>query len=303
MEKVLRLLIPRLIEVVPVDGAPEEPKQRLTRWGQALLAGSIGLMGLVIYVASYVFTSYTAARLQFCPVLEQKGYQTANLDSLTILKRGDATNMLIWNYRMNEELIRELQGASKGQRLMLNQLNASLTMRLSRQCHLARHYRIQLGALSAVATGAAVILVIMSVVRLPRGVGEISRCEQAVFTSSLSLLVLTVCSLTLGGSDEHVKANWDDHQMGIELLSQFRSSLANNQLLITQEPGASVPSDKPPIPLSSPATVAELVSRVDRRLLAVHHGAIKLNNSFARQTYEKLLQGRQQPDNPLPSSP
>jgi hypothetical protein len=91
--------------------------------------------------------------------------------------------------------------------------------------------------------------------------------------------------------------------MGIELLSQFRSSLANNQLLITQEPGASVPSDKPPIPLSSPATVAELVSRFDRRLLAVHHGAIKLNNSFARQTYEKLLQGRQQPDNPLPSSP
>jgi len=303
MREDLLRLIPHVIEAVPVAGAPEPPKQRLSRFGQSLLASGIGLLGLGTYLVSSVFGSYIASRLQFCPILNDQSHQKGALESLTVLTRGDATNMLIWNYRMNNELIRELKTASKGQQLILNQQNASLTMRLSRQCHLARYYRIQVGALGAVSTGAAVILVITSMIRLPKGIEEISRCEQAIFISSLSLLVLSIGYLSLGGAQEQAKSNWEDHQEGIQLLSQFRSSLANNQLLITLEPDSTVPSDKPPISLSNPAAVAELVSRFDRRLLAIHHGSVKLNTGFARETYERLLRERQPPDNPLPSSP
>jgi hypothetical protein len=38
-------------------------------------------------------------------------------------------------------------------------------------------------------------------------------------------------------------------------------------------------------------------------LLAISHGSVKVDTSFSRQTYEKLLQQQQPPDNPLPSSP
>jgi hypothetical protein len=304
MREDLRRLLPRLIEVVPAEGAPEPPKQRLTRLGQASLAGFFGLLGFGIYLGSWAFSSSIATKLQFCPILNDSAHQTAALDALTVLKRGDSTNMLIWNYRMNDELIRELKGASRGQQLILKQQNASLTMRLSRQCHLARHYRMQVGALGAVSTGAAAILVITGMIRLPKGIGEVSRCEQAIFISSLSLLVLTVGYLSLGGAQERAQSNWEDHQMGIELLSQFRSSLANNQLLISPEPDSNAPADKPPISLSTPAVVAELVNRFDRRLLAIHHGSVKLNTSFARETYDRLLRERQPPDsNPLPNSP
>jgi hypothetical protein len=302
----LRRLIPPLIEVVPVAGAPEPPKQRLSRIGQAVVASGIALLGLGTYMVSCAFGSYLAQSLQFCPILNDKSYQKGSLEALTVLSRGDSTNMLIWNYRMNDELIRELKGASRGQQLILKQQNASLTMRLSRQCHLARHYRIQLGGLGAVSTGAAVILVITGIIRMPKGIGEVSRCEQAILVSSLSLLVLTIGYMSLGGSQELAKANWEHHKMGIELLSQFRGSLANSQLLIPKESDSTAPpSEQPAIPLNNPASIAELVKRFDEKLLTINHGSVKLNTSFARQAYEKFLQEQeqQQPESPLPSSP
>ena len=305
MREDLRRLISHLIEDVPIAGAPEPPKQRLSRLGQLLLASGIGLLGLGTYLASFVFSSYIEARLQYCPTLNAKSLQTGSPETITALKMGDATNLLTWNYRMNDELIRDLTGASRGQQLLLNQQNANLTMRLSRQCRLALYYRIHVGGLGAVSTGAAVILVITGMIRMPKGIVEISRGEQAIFISSLSLLALSVGYLSLGDVQEQAKANWQDHQLGIELLSEFRSSLANRQLLITQAPGSTIPSDKPAIPLSNPAAVAELVNRFDRRLLAISHGSVKVDTSFSRQTYEKLLQQQQPPppDNPLPSSP
>jgi hypothetical protein len=299
----LRRLISHLIEDVPVAGAPEPPKQRLSRVGQLLLASGVGLLGLGTYLASCVFSSYIEARLLYCPTFNAKSLQTGSPETLTALKIGDATNLLIWNYRMNDELIRDLTGASRGQQLLLNQQNASLTMRLSRLCHLAQYYRIHVGGLGAVSTGAAVILVITGMIRMPKGIAEISRGEKAIFISSLSLLVLSVGYLSLGSVQEQAKANWQYHKMGIELLSEFRSSLANRQLLITQAPGSTVPSDKPAIPLSNPAAVAELVNRFERRLVAISHGSVKVDTSFSRQTYEKLLQQQPPPDNPLPSSP
>ena len=76
MREDLRRLIPHLIEAVPVAGAPEPPKQRLSRFGQSLLASGIGLLGLGTYLVSSVFGSYIASRLQFCPILNDQSHQT-----------------------------------------------------------------------------------------------------------------------------------------------------------------------------------------------------------------------------------
>ena len=211
--------------------------------------------------------------------------------------------MLTWNYRLNHELIQELSVATKPQRLVLNQQIASLTIRLSRQCHLVRYYRIQAGALTFLSTAAAVILVVTGLIRMPRGVGEISRCEQAIFASSLSLLVLSMGYLTLGDQQEQSKRNWVHHQKGIQLFSLIRTSLANNQLLLPRDPGSAAPMDQAPTPLSNSEEVGELVSRIERWLLAIDHGSVRLNNNFARQTFDNLFQNQdqQQPQNPLPS--
>lgn len=305
MRKDLQRLIPPLIEAVADGISPQPPKQRLTRFGQTLVACGIGLFGLGAYLTSWQFSSSTAEHLQFCPVLNQANYPSVNLDSLSVVTTGDATNMLIWNYRLNQELIRELKPATRAQRLLLYQQIASLTIRLSRQCHLVRYYRIQAGSLTMVATGAAVILVVTGLTRVPRGIGEISRCEQAIFVSSLSLLVLSMGFLTLGDQQEQTKRNWRNHQKGIQLISLIRTSLANDQLLLPREPGSTPPLDQTATPLNNSEVVGELVSRIDRWLLDIDHGSVKLNNNFARQTYDNLMQTQeqQQPLNPVPSGP
>jgi len=307
MRKELQRLIPPLIEAVPEGIAVQSPKQRLTRFGQILVACSIGLLGLGTYLINLEIGNTTASRLQFCPILSNTsdGDPSASLESLSVLKTGDTTNMLAWNYRLNHELIQELNIATKPQRLVLNQQIASLTIRLSRQCHLVRYYRIQAGALTILSTAAAVILVVTGLIRMPRGVGEISRCEQAIFASSLSLLVLSMGYLTLGDQQEQSKRNWAHHQKGIQLFSLIRTSLANNQLLLPKDPGSAAPMDQAPTPLSNSEEVGELVSRIDRWLLAIDHGSVRLNNNFARQTFDNLFQNQDQqlPQNPLPSGP
>lgn len=61
--------------------------------------------------------------------------------------------------------------------------------------------------------------------------------------------------------------------------------------------------DQAPTPLSNSEEVGELVSRIERWLLAIDHGSVRLNNNFARQTFDNLFQNQdqQQPQNPLPS--
>jgi hypothetical protein len=305
MRKDLQRLIPPLIEAVPDGISPELPKQRLTRFGQVLVACSIGLVGVVVYLTTWGFGKSIAERLQFCPILTKTSYPTENLESLSLVSTGDSTNMLIWNYRLNRELIRELKPATRAQRLVLNQQIASLTIRLSRQCHLVRYYRIQAGALTMLATGAAVILVVTGLIRIPKGIRDISRFEQAIFASTLTLLVVSIEILTLGDQQEQSKRNWGNHQRGLQLYSLIRTSLANDQLLLPQDSGSTAPLDQTATPLNDPEAVGELVSRIDRWLLSIDHGSVKLNNNFARQTYDSIMQGQdqQQPMNPVPSGP
>ena len=51
--------------------------------------------------------------------------------------------------------------------------------------------------------------------------------------------------------------------------------------------------------------MAELVNRIDAWLLSIEHGAVKLNNGFARQTFDRLFQNQDQdpPTNPLLNTP
>lgn len=308
MSSVFRRLLPLFIEPIPEPDAEAVPKQRLTRFGQAMLACAIGALGVTAYLTSWHIGDVTAAKLQFCPVLGQDREPSTTLDSLSLTSSGDAANLLRWNYRLVQELVKDLKPATRPQRLLLNQQIASLTLRMSRQCSLVRYYRIQAGALATVSTGAAVLLVVTGLVRVPRGVASITRCEQAILTFSLSLLVLSIGYLTLGGQQAQARLNWAYHKKGLELSSLIRSSLATNQLLVPPIPGSNAAPEKP-IPLDNAQAVSELVTRIDRWLLAVDQGSVTINNSFARQTFDNLFQNQpagqapSQPVNPLLSPP
>ena len=222
--------MPLLIEAVPDSDTGPESRQRLTRFGQVLLASGIGLLGLVAYLTAWSIAQETAARLQICPVLGQDRGQVGDLESFSLDMSGEAPNLLLWNYRLNQELIKELKAATRPQRLLLNQQIATLTVRMSRQCYLVRYYRIQAGALMSVSTGAAVLLVIVGLVRMPRGLGTVTRTEQAILTASLALLVFSIGYLTLGGQQKQMHLNWGYHRKGLQLFSLIRSSLATNQI-------------------------------------------------------------------------
>lgn len=308
MNRGFRGLIPLFIEAIPEASSQAAPGRRLTRFGQTGLAAGIALMGAVTYLTSWSMGESIATKLQFCPVLGQPANAGGELETLSLTTSGDATNLLVWNYRLNRELINDLKAATKQQKLLLNQQIASLTMRLSRQCYLTRYYRIQAGALTTVSTAAAVMLVITGLMRMPRGFEAVSRCEQAIFVSSLSLLVLTIGFLSLGGQQQQARNNWANHQQGIQLLSLIRSSLANAQLLLPPDPKSTTPVNQPPA-LATTEVVAQLVTRIDVWLLSVDYGSVGLNNSFARQTFDQLFQSsgqqpqQQQPVNPLLSTP
>lgn len=305
MNRGFRGLIPLLLEPVPDPSSQALPGKRLTRLGQTMLAAGLGALGLATYLTSWTIGQATASRLQFCPVLGTASASSKDLDSLSLNDLGDATNLLAWNYRLNRELIKELKTATRPQKLLLNQQIASLTIRLSRQCYLARYYRVQAGALTSVSTAAAVLLVIAGLVRVPRGFDSVSRCEQAVLLSSLSLLVLTTGFLSLGGQQQQARSNWASHQKGIQLLSLVRSSLANDQLLLPADPKQPLPQT-PAVPLANQQAVAQLATRIEVWLLSVDVGSVGLNNSFARMTFDHLFQSPgqpQQPINPLSGSP
>lgn len=202
--------------------------------------------------------------------------------------------MLLWNYRLNKELIGGLKAATRPQKLLLNQQIASLTIRMSRQCYLVRYYRIQAGALTTVATGAAVLVIVVGLARMPRGITSVTRFEQVILTSSLALLILSMGYLTLGGQQKQMRLNWSYHNKGLQLFSLIRSSLATDQMLMPKDAGNPVTSGEPPIPLNTPQAVSLLVARIDNWLLSIDQVSVALNDSFARQTFDTLFQNQSQ---------
>jgi hypothetical protein len=303
-----RRLTSLFLESVPDPETQPVSRQRLTRFAQVFLGAGIGVLGVIVYVVAWSIAEETASRLQICPVLGQDRGQVGDLDSFSLNTSGEAPNMLLWNYRLNRELISEQKFATRPQRLLLNQQIASLTIRMSRQCYLIRYYRVQAGALAAVSTGAAVLLVIVGVVRMPRGIGAVTRCEQAILTSSLTFLILSIGYLTLGSQQQQMRLNWNYHKRGLQLFTLIRSSLATNQLLLPKDPTSPLSAEKP-IPLDSAPAISELVSRIDLWLLTIDQVSVGLDNSFARRTFDTLFQDSSpdqsppRPVNPLLNSP
>jgi|GEM_PF-3478890 hypothetical protein len=281
------------IEAVPDPGTTPAPAERLTRFSQLLLGSVVGLLGIIVYVSAWTQGEVTASRLEICPVLGQDRTRmdTVGLDSMLLDAAGESPNMLLWNYRLNRELIAELKPATRPQRLLLNQQIANLTSKLSRQCYLVRYYRIQAGALAALATGAAVVLVIVGLAKMPRGLGSVTRFEQALATSSLVLLMISTGYLTLGDQQRQMHLNWGYYKRGVQLFSLIRSSLATNQLLLPGLPAVAAGSAKP-IRLDSPGSVGLLVARIDSWLLTVDQLSVGLDDSFARHTVDELLQAK-----------
>ncbi|MEB3165495.1 MAG: hypothetical protein VKO65_02370 [Cyanobacteriota bacterium] len=279
------------IEAVPDPGAPAAPAQRLTRFAQVLLGSAVGLLGIIVYGSAWTLGEVTASRLEICPVLGQDRTRAVGLDSMLLDAAGESPNMLLWNYRLNRELIAELKPATRPQRLLLNQQIANLTSKLSRQCYLVRYYRIQAGALAALSTGAAVVLVLVGLAKMPRGLGSVTRCEQALATSSLVLLMISTGYLTLGDQQRQMHLNWGYYKRGVQLFSLIRSSLATNQLLLPSLPSVVAGSARP-IPLDSPGSVGLLVARIDAWLLTVDQVSVALDDSFARHTVDELFQSK-----------
>lgn len=283
------------IEAVPDPGAPPAPAQRLTRFAQFLLGSAVGVLGIIAYVSAWSLGEATASRLEICPVLGQDRTRMNDVDSMFLDGAGEAPNMLLWNYRLNLELIRELKPATRSQRLLLNQQVANLTAKISRQCYLVRYYRIQAGALAALSTAAAVVLVIVGLAKMPRGLGSVTRCEQALATSSLVLLLVSSGYITLGDQQKQMHLNWGYTKRGVQLFSLIRSSLATNQLLLPRYPKGALNSDKP-VPLDSPRSVGLLVARIDAWLLSVDQVSVAFNDSFARLTVDELLKTKPEPE-------
>ena len=99
-------------------------------------------------------------------MLGQESGKVGDPATFALAESGDAPNLLVWNSRLNRDLIKDLRAATPAQRLLRNEQIASLPIRMSRQCDLVRYYRIQAGALMSVSTGAAVLLVIVALVRI-----------------------------------------------------------------------------------------------------------------------------------------
>jgi hypothetical protein len=192
-------------------------------------------------------------------------------------------------------LLADLKGASRGQRLLLEEQIATLSLWIRRQCALVRSDHIQLVSLSILATAATALLVIAALVRLPKGLQDISRLEQAIVLPAMALLVASMSSVQLGQQQSHARSNWTYYQRSLRLMAYVRSSLANQQLLLPASPTAPPPPD-PAAPLDGPQAIATLANRLDGWLENVERGAIRVDNAFAQSMYSDMEQRALPPD-------
>lgn len=292
----LRQLLHLLIEPVPEPGAVAA-RQRLSRPGQALVASGVILLGLVVYGLSWGVTSTRARRFDFCTASSRISAGVVREVSEAQAPRGASPGAQAWTDPLSLALLADLKAASRGQRLLLEEQIATLTLWILRQCALVRNDHIQLVSLSTLATAATALLVIAALVRLPKGLQEISRLEQAIVLPAMALLVASMSSVQLGQQQSHARANWTYYQRSLRLMALVRSSLANQQLLLPASPNADAPAS-PAAPLDDPQAIASLVNRLDSWLESVERGAVRVDNAFAQSMFTNLEQRAREPDQP-----
>lgn len=207
--------------------------------------------------------------------------------SAAVARDGARTSMPpAWTDTVSLAMLADLKAASRGQRLLLEEQIATLSLWIWRQCALVRNDHIQLVAFSGLGTAATVLLVLAALVRLPKGLQDISRLEQAIVLPAMALLVASMSTVQLGEQQSHAQTNWTYYQQSLRLLAILRSSLANQQLLLPASPTADPPTS--PAPLNDPRAVATLVNRLNVWLESVERGAVRVDNSFAQGMFSAL---------------
>jgi len=267
----------------PLDPSPADgnsPRRRLSPYGQAVLTGGILITGLLIFGGSWAMSVLMSNRGEICLRLPDSPDSKNSAPP-----RGGGENRLLRQYRQGEQLIQTLPAASSGQRIRLGEQLYGLVHELDSICRLNIYYFNQGVALLTLATTSATGVVICVVLLAPRGVQNINLTQRTVLFASAGILGMTVNLLQLGQQQANSAKAQQIYRGQYALLQRFGSSLANQRL----EKGlASNPGSQP---LNTPAGVAQLISAIDTRRLAMPDPRMTLNGSLAEGTWTRLLEG------------
>lgn len=263
----------------PLDSSSTDgsPRRRLSPYGQAVLTGGILITSLLIFGGTWAMSILMSNRGEICLRLP---------DSMgSPPRRGSGENLLMRQYRQGEQLIQTLPAASSGQRIRLGEQLYELMHSLDSICRLNIYYFSQGVSLLTLATTSATGVVICVVLLAPRGVQNINLTQRTVLFASAGILGMTINLLQLGQQQANSAKAQQIYRGQYALLQRFGSSLANQRL----EKGlASNPGSQP---LNTPAGVAQLISAIDTRRLAMPDPRMTLNGSLAEGTWTRLLEG------------
>ena len=153
--------------------------RQLSHFGEALLATTILLAGLVIFLGSWGISDRTTSRGEICLKLP-------NDDLAASLKSGPVENQLLRQYLLGTRLIQALSAASPAQRVRLNEQLNGIVRELDSLCHLNMYYYNQGAALLTLATTSATVVVVCLLLVAPEGVQNITRAQRTMLRGSSS---------------------------------------------------------------------------------------------------------------------
>ena len=259
------------------------PNRRLTHWGEALLAMALLMAGLTVYYGTWAIGHRITSRGEFClrlPLTPDLAHQGGLVRE----------NQLLRQYELGKKLIHELPAASDAQRLRMKEQLNGLVRDIDSICVLKIFYYSQELSLLTLATCSATLLMICLVLLAPEGLQNISRGIRTVVFSAGVILGVSVNFLQLGQLSQNSARSQQIYRGHYALLQRFTSSLANQRI----ENGISR-SSLPAQPLSTPLAVAQLITAIDTKRLAMADPRMELDGSMAEQTWSHLLKGDGEP--------
>lgn len=267
-----RRWLPALTEVVASGEQPEG--RRLTHFSQALLATGLLMAGFGIYAGAWEISLRMSSRGELCLRLTPgTGEQIASMGG----------NQLYGQYRLGLDLIRQLPGATVGQRQRLSNQLGGLVQDVDSFCNLVFYYTNERAALLTLATVSATVMLLIAVVVAPEGIQSISRTQRTTFFTASALLAVTMNFLQLGEqltNSDQAQSSYHGHAA---LLQRLNSSLANHSL----EEGIDGPGALDALKTS--AGVSRLISGIDRQRLSMPDPRLQLSDSVSEQAWRRLL--------------
>lgn len=252
--------------------------RQLSHFGEALLATTILLAGLVMYLGSWGISDRITSRGEICLRLPHD-------DLAASLKRGPVENQLLRQYLQGTRLIQALSAASPAQRVRLNEQLNGIVRELDSLCHLNMYYYNQGAALLTLATTSATVVVVCLLLVAPEGVQNITRVQRTMFFSSAAILGVSINLLQLGEQQVNASRAQTMYHSQKALLQRMASSLANQRLETGIFPAQSLE------PLRNAEAVAWLISGIDNQRLAMPEPRFFLNDKMANDIWSSLLNG------------